>query len=187
MRDNIQLQYWLEQIALFNDEASFEQLFLHYNGRLFHLANSFVKMEEAAEEIVSDVFVNVWRNRSRLLEIENIDVYLYVAIKNLSLKQIGKHTAQSTFSIDDLHFDHLQSTCLTPEEMLVSKEILNRIYQAIESLPPKCRLIFKLVREDGLRYKDISQILNISVKTIDAQMAIAAKKVTQTLRMSLSR
>ena len=51
MRDNLQLQYWLEQIALFNDETSYEQLFLHYNDRLFNLANSFVKLEEAAEEV----------------------------------------------------------------------------------------------------------------------------------------
>jgi len=185
MRDNLQLQYWLEQIALFNDETSYEQLFLHYNDRLFNLANSFVKLEEAAEEIVSDVFVNLWRNRARLLEIENLDVYLYVAVKNLSLKQIGKHTAQASFSIDDLQLDHVQATSLSPEDLLVSKELLNRIHAAIEALPPKCRLIFKLVREDGLKYKDISQILNISVKTIDAQMAIAARKIAQTLRFTL--
>ncbi|MFT3749717.1 MAG: sigma-70 family RNA polymerase sigma factor [Agriterribacter sp.] len=70
---------------------------------------------------------------------------------------------------------------------MVSKEVLKYIHQAVENLPPKCRLIFKLVREDGLKYKEIAQVLNISVKTIDAQMAIAAKKITQSLSFLLEK
>lgn len=185
MRDPFQLQYWTEQVALFSDQSAYEQLFLHYNDRLYNLAYSFVKSEEAAEEIISDVFVNLWRNRARLLEIENLDVYLYVSVKNLSLKQISRNQASIAFSMDDLLLDNVKETSLSPEELLVSKEVIRQIHAAIDSLPPKCKLIFKLVREDGLKYKEIAQILNISVKTIDAQMAIAARKITQSLRFLL--
>ena len=185
MQDTFQLAYWKEQVALFNDQGAYEQLFLYYNDRLYHLAYSFVRSEETAEEIVSDVFVNLWRNRARLLEIESLDVYLYVSIKNLSLKHLSRLSSGTTFSMDDLLLDQVEASALSPEELMVSKEVLREIHAAIDSLPPKCKLIFKLVREDGLKYKEIAQILNISVKTIDAQMAIAARKIAQSLRFIL--
>ena len=61
----------------------------------------------------------------------------------------------------------------------------NKIQQAVEALPPRCKIIFKLVREDGLMYKEVSDILNISVNTIDAQMAIAVKKIVAALESEI--
>lgn len=187
MQDQLQLQYWVERVALFNDEAAYEKLFFHFNDALFNLAICFVKNKETAEEIVSDTFINLWRNRSRLPEIENLKVYLYVSVKNLCIKHITRNSAFEDFNLDELHLDTVAGTSFSPEDLFVSKEVLNYIHAAIESLPPRCRLIFKLVREDGLKYKEISQILNISVKTIDAQMAIAAKKITQSLSFLLKK
>jgi RNA polymerase sigma factor (sigma-70 family) len=60
---------------------------------------------------------------------------------------------------------------------------MTRMREAIESLPPRCKLIFKLVREDGLKYKEVAEILNISVNTIDVQMAIAVKKICTSLQI----
>lgn len=76
---------------------------------------------------------------------------------------------------------------MDPEDILVSKAMLQSLHAAIDELPPKCKLIFKLVREDGLRYKEIAQILNISVKTIDAQMAIATKRIVQSLSLIIQK
>jgi RNA polymerase sigma-70 factor (family 1) len=187
MQDQLQLQYWIERVALFNDEAAYEKLFFHFNDPLFNLAVCFVKNKEIAEEIVSDVFINLWRNRSRLTEIENLKVYLYVSVKNLCIKHITRNTSVEDFNLDALHLENVAATSRSPEDMFVSKEVIKYIHEAIEGLPPKCRLIFKLVREDGLKYKEIAQILNISVKTIDAQMAIAAKKITQSLSFLLKK
>ncbi|MBX2924775.1 MAG: RNA polymerase sigma-70 factor [Chitinophagaceae bacterium] len=187
MQNELQIQYWVERVALFNDGAAYEKLFFHYNDSLFNLAVCFVKDEVVAEEIVSDVFINVWRNRSRLPEIENLKVYLYVSVKNLCIKHLTRNKQIADFNLDDLNLESAAATAQTPEDLLVSKEVLKYIHKAIESLPPKCRLIFKLVREDGLKYKEIAQILNISVKTIDAQMAIAAKKITQSLSFLLEK
>lgn len=181
MEDELQLQYWVEQVALFSDEVAYEKIFLHFNDRLYHIAFSFVKDEQVAEEVVSDTFINLWRNRIRLLEIENLKVYLYVSVKNLSIKYLSRNKPRIDFSLNDILLEHVADTSQNPEDLMVSKEMFKSIHTAIENLPPKCRLIFKLVREDGLKYKEIAQILNISVKTIDAQMAIAGKRVIQSL------
>ena len=66
---------------------------------------------------------------------------------------------------------------------MITAEMMDRMHQAIESLPPRCKMIFKLIREDGLKYKEVGDILNISVNTIDAQMAIAVKKICTALQL----
>lgn len=187
MQNELQIQYWIERIALFNDEDAYEKMFFHYNDALFNLAVCFVKEEAVAEEIVSDTFINIWRNRSRLPEIENLKIYLYVSVKNFCIKHLTRNKQVNDFSMDDLLLENVAATSRSPEDLMVSKEVLKYLHQAVENLPPKCRLIFKLVREDGLKYKEIAQLLNISIKTIDAQMAIAAKKITQSLSFLLEK
>jgi RNA polymerase sigma-70 factor (ECF subfamily) len=175
----------MERVALFNDEQAFEKLFLHFNSDLYRLAFSFVKSKDIAEEIISDSFVNIWRNRARLLKIENIKLYLYVSVKNLSIKYLSRNKAGALVNLDDILIDSISSASPPPDDQLVSKEISRIIDEAVNDLPPRCRLIFTLVREHGLKYKEVSQLLNISVKTIDAQMAIAAKRAAQSIRLRL--
>ncbi len=181
MVDALQLQYWIEQAALFDNEEAYEKVFLHFNNNLYRLAFSFVRDEQVAEEIISDTFINLWKNRVKLLEIENLKVYLYISVKNLCIRHLSRNKSRIDFGFDDVFLEHAASTSHTPESLMVSEEMLKSLERAIENLPPKCRLIFKMVREDGLKYKEIAQILNISVKTIDAQMAIATKRVVQSL------
>lgn len=102
MQNELQIQYWVERVALFNDEAAYEKVFFHYNDALLNLAVFFVKDEAVAEEIVSDTFVNVWRNRSRLLEIDNLKVYLYVSVKNLCIKHLTRNKQVEDFNLNDL-------------------------------------------------------------------------------------
>jgi RNA polymerase sigma-70 factor (ECF subfamily) len=65
----------------------------------------------------------------------------------------------------------------TPERMLITKEMASQINKAVDALPPKCKLVFKLVREEGLKYREAAEILNISPRTVDTQMTIALKKI----------
>ena len=71
------------------------------------------------------------------------------------------------------------------KKKLIHSELLARINKAIEALPPRCKMVFKLVREDGLSYKEVGEILNISPKTVDAQMVIAVKQVGEKLKPDL--
>lgn len=185
MNAPFEIQLYVERIALLGDREAFEKLFYYYYKRLKRFAMAIVKNSETAEEIASDVFVILWKNSSRLLEIENLNNYLYIAVRNLSLRQISKAQKVHTFSIDDLDFDLIPSYEKNPEESLLNNEMIRHMEEAIEVLPSRCKTIYKLVKQDGLKYKEIATILNLSVRTIDAQMAIATRKISQSIRFYL--
>ena len=166
----------LHRIATYDDELAFKELYYIYYDRLFRFAMHFVKCEDICEEVVSDVFFNIWQNRRQLSHIENVESYLFKAIKNQSLHYTEKSKQHPVH--DELSFTMEYAIDTDNPESLLLNDELNKVLQyAIGSLPDKCRTIFKLVHEDGLPYKQIAEILGISVRTIDAQMAIATKKI----------
>lgn len=166
------------------NEQSLAALYKLFNKRLVHFARVVTRSPETAEEVVEDVFVKIWSNRHKVMEIDNLTVYLYVAVKNRSLNcisQKARELIQAPF--DDLDIE-LGDMASDPHNLLVTSEMMQKMQQAVDSLPPRCKMIFKLVREDGLKYKEVADILNISVNTIDVQMAIAIKKICTMLEMS---
>ncbi|PVD53974.1 RNA polymerase sigma-70 factor [Terrimonas sp.] len=156
---------------------------LFYN-RLYRTAFTFIKSKESAEEIVSDVFIKVWQMRVKLAEIENLSVYLYTVTKNLCLKYITRQYKNPVINLDEIAFE-TTIDFKTPEEICISSDITKKIREALNELPPKCRLILQLVKEDGLRYKEVAAILNISELTVRNQLAIAVKKLGKVLPVYL--
>ena len=71
--------------------------------------------------------------------------------------------------------------------MMITADMVNKILEAVNQLPPRCKLVYKFIKEDGLRYKEVAAILNISVKTIDNQLAIALKKIGAAINVNLKR
>lgn len=165
------------------DENAFTQLYLLYGKRLTLFAISLVRSKEIAEELVEDVFVRLWANRAQLSEIDNLTVYLYVAVKNRALNTLSQKAKELVAA----SFDYLDTTveefAADPYELMITSEMMARMQKAITGLPPRCKMIFKLVREDGLKYKEVAEILNISVNTIDVQMAIAVNKICTALNI----
>ena len=174
------------RVAVYEDATAYRDLFLSFYKPLRQFAMSFVKTRELAEEVVSDVFIRIWEKRRELDSIENLRVYLYISIKNTSLKCLLQQKKQASLSIDDLDVE-IESFYRNPEELFLTAEMLRRIEDAINLLPPRCKLIFKLVKEDRLRYKEVASILNISVKTIDAQLALALKKISKAISFDLKK
>lgn len=164
-----------------NDEAAFACLFEMFNKRLMAFSYSLVHSKEIAEEVVEDVFVKLWLKRGSISNIANLAVYLYVAVKNLSLNRISEKARQLITQPFDGVEPQVEALTDDPYSLLVTAEMLGRMNKAIDELPPRCKMIFKLVREDGLRYKEVAEILNISVNTIDVQMAIAVKRICRAL------
>lgn len=168
------------------DELAFAELHKMYNKQLLLFAASILRNNESAEEVVEDIFINIWRNKSSVAEIENIVVYLYVAVKNKCLTLLSQKARELVTAPYD--FINIQiNEPSNPYSQLVSAEMYNKMKAAIENLPPKCKMIFKLIREDGLKYKEVSEILNISVNTIDAQMAIAVKRICAAMQIEKSK
>jgi RNA polymerase sigma-70 factor (ECF subfamily) len=165
-----------DKLTALNDEPAFEQFYREYFIRLYRFCFSIIHQKEAAEEIVNDVFLNLWKQRNRSSEIENLDLYLYVSVKNLSLNCLRNNHFAHTIDIELTCNDHIHFAP-DPETLLVSSENIKKINAAINQLPPRCKLIFKLIKEDGLKYKDVATLLNLSVKTVEAQLVIAVKKI----------
>lgn len=181
-----EIKEWQRRISLYDDELAYKELFLHCYPPLLKFAVSFVKVAEIAEEVVSDVFISLWERRRQLEEVNNLQVYLYVSVKNTALKYLFKQKKQVSITIDDLSVE-MASPHQNPEQQLLTTEMMERITAAIEGLPPRCKVIFKLIREDGLKYKEIAEILNISVKTIDNQLAVALAKIARALNVQLKK
>lgn len=169
-----------KKIALYDDMKAYRQLCDTFYQRLYRTAYAFLKSKEPAEEIVSDVFIKVWQLRAKLQEVENLSVYLYTVTKNLCLKYITRQYKNPVTSLDIMHFE-TSIDFNTPEDICISADIIKKIRMALDELPPKCRLILQLVKEDGLRYKEVAEILHVSEHTVRNQVAIAVKKLGKAL------
>lgn len=167
-----------------DDHTALRELYNHFGKQFYELALAIVQSVEMAEEIVEDVFIAVWKNRATIKEIDNLQVYLYVCTRNTSRSYLRKYKNRATINFDEVQLPHFRVN-ITPEDMLISGEIIRRINLAINELPPKCRLIFKMVKEDGLKYKEVAELLSISSKTVENQMAIALKKIHKAITIFL--
>lgn len=166
------------------DEIKLAELYKLFHKRLQHFSRLIIRNDQIAEEVVDDVFVKLWARRNKINEIENLTVYLYIAVKNQSLNALSKKAQELiTESFNYLDID-IEEAVGSPDELMITSEMMHRMQAAVDALPPRCKMIFKLIREDGLRYKEVAQILNISVNTIDVQMAIAVKRICSALQIS---
>lgn len=181
LNSDSQLTLLVRKIALEDDGEAYKELFLSYYTRLSRFAYSICGNKESSEEIVSDVFMKIWSNRKSLLAIQNFHLYLYIATRNHSLNYLKKANRQIFFSLDEAVVE-MESLYVNPEKLMLTAEMLKRIEAAVNGLPNRCRLIFRLVREDGLQYKEVAELLHLSVKTVENQMTIALSKIATSIQ-----
>ena len=161
------------------DVAAFKQLFHEYYPRLVLLAKRYLGRKDLSEEMVQEVFLNIWEKKETL-HVENLSSYLYRATVNECLKYIrhqkvvGEHVRKTS----DLPPDQPN----LPEEIYFSKEIEKITGNTLARLSETDRQIFLLNRQEGLTYKEIADKLNISVKTVEAHMSSVLKIFRQVLK-----
>ena len=172
------------RIGIYDDEPAYREVFLRYYTPLVDFALSYIPYRSLAEEVVSDVFIKIWEKRKTITQIQNLRVYLYISTKNTALNYLDRQKRTEFLNPDELKQEE-RSPFLNPEQIMISAEMMKRIQEAIQSLPPRCKLVFKLVREDGLPYREVAEILDISIKTIDNQLAIALRKISESINFSL--
>ncbi|WP_298391979.1 sigma-70 family RNA polymerase sigma factor [Hydrotalea sp.] len=171
------------QIASYEDETAYKKLFYCVFPSLQNHAFAILQSRQLAEEVVSDVLIEVWKRRATLMEIENLRLYLFVSVRNGAIKKLQqekKSTRQQP--IYELKVE-LISEYIQPDAIVQLSETTQQIKEAVQQLPPQCKLIYKLAKEDQLKYRDIAALLQISVKTIDHQLAIALKKLAEKLSL----
>lgn len=163
-----------------NDRQAFALFFTRYHGKLITFALHYVRARELAEEAVADVFLKLWQKRATLPEVSNLTSYIYIAVRNQALNYRQKIENQPTLSLDDVPLG-LTVEPMTPERELLTAELQAHIQAAVDKLPPQCQTIFRLIREDGLKYREVAEIMGISAKTVEVQMGIAIKKISAEL------
>jgi len=170
----------LLQLALKDDERAFEQLYDMFYSKMYATAFQYLKNKPLAEEVVSDIFCRIWKKRNELDQIKNFESYVFISVRNLSLNYIRNNSRNSNESLDEVSF-HISDSVALPDEMMEAHELQEIISHSVESLPKKCKAIFKMIRFDGLKYKEVASELDISVNTVDTQMRIALKRIAQSL------
>jgi RNA polymerase sigma-70 factor (ECF subfamily) len=174
------------RIALSDDQSAYKELFTEFYSYLYRFARSFVKSKQIAEEIVSDVFIKIWEKRRELERIANLKVYLYIATRNIALNYLDKQKRSDTNNLESFA-SGIKSFYFNPEQLMITAEMMKRIQKAIDDLPARCKLVFKLVKEDGLKYREAAEILQISVKTVENQLAIALHKIGHAVSFDIKR
>jgi len=174
----------LQQQLASNNEIALKALHDAFADKLFHFAYAIVHSKEIAEEIIEDVFIKVWQKRSHIATIENLTFYLFITTKNIACNYLHKYRRKKNIPLDELSLPYYYIN-ISPEDLLITSETLQGINKAINELPPQCRIIFKLIKEDGLKYKDVAALLNLNIKTVENQMGIALKKLYASIEILL--
>jgi RNA polymerase sigma-70 factor (ECF subfamily) len=162
------------------DQKVFQTIVFKFSDALLAFSIGFVRKREIAEEIVSDAFVALWHQRFQITEIKDLKAYLYILVRNASISHLRKVNNRREISLETLE-DYYTLPITGPETDDITEEILNQINQAIDQLPPKCKIVFTLAKVQGMKYKEISEVLGISVKTINNHIANALVHISQAL------
>ena len=175
--DKLSLKEIFEKLAESPDRLIYNFFFNKYYPKLIWFALLYVKQHRAAEEVVSDVMLNIFKKRKKLAKTDNIEGYIFISVKNQSLKYLRKNKRQVYVDILESDTDLLMTTSASPEYEYLENEFHQVVKSVIESLPPKRKLVFKMIKEDGLKYNDVAKLLDLSVKTIETHMGLALKSL----------
>lgn len=154
--------------------TEFERNFKNHYRPLCLYALQYTEQTDDAEDVVQQVFTEVWEKNQKGVVIENLKAYLYRAVRNRSLSA----AAQTPVSVAADTLPEVEDT--SEEEAVQAAERHARMWDAIDRLPTERRKIFLLNKRDGLKYKEIAEELRISVKTVENQMGKALKALRET-------
>ncbi|UII32741.1 RNA polymerase sigma-70 factor [Fulvivirga ulvae] len=161
------------------DVQAFEGLFRRHYAGMCGYALRYVEGSALAEEMVQDVFLGFWEKRLTLEITGSVEAYLYRSVRNACLNHI-KH-AKVKHRYAESHISTVVEEENRVSDKVVELELHERIETCVNQLPPERKKIFKMSREEGLKYKEIAGQLGLSVKTVEAQMGKALKFLRENL------
>ncbi|MBF4471779.1 MULTISPECIES: RNA polymerase sigma factor [Flavobacterium] len=161
------------------DESALTELYNKFWQLLFTSSYNVIKDKELCEDIIQDIFMNIWHNREKLDIHISLKGYMYACARYQVFSYLKKNKDKVHVEIFDDLEKRFQHT--TPETEMMHEELVQQINLIIEALPEKCQLVYKLSREEQLSHKEIAERLNISAKTVENHIG----KALQTIRASM--
>ncbi|HYG18000.1 MAG TPA: RNA polymerase sigma-70 factor [Ohtaekwangia sp.] len=162
------------------DITAFEMLFKTYYQPLCHYAYTFVRDRDNAEEIVQSAFLSVWEKRETLEIRTAVKPYLYAMVRNACLNVLKHEKIRQLHVAGELAV--AERSVESVSNTVMASELETRIFQAMETLPEQCRLVFKLSRFEELKYAEIATQLGLSIKTVENHMGKALKIMRDQLK-----
>ncbi|WP_455639098.1 RNA polymerase sigma-70 factor [Parabacteroides sp.] len=178
----------MEQWLLGSGQDDYSKAYTIYFPKLVRFSETYLLSEEDAENLVQDIFLYLWEHKEQIPLLGNLNAYLFTMVKNRCIDFLRKQTraGNTKLPLSELEEKELQFKLYSlqkfDENHFSVADIDTLITQAIDSLPERCREIFILSRMEGLRHKEIAERLNISINTIESQIAIALKKLKVALK-----
>ncbi len=159
------------------DKHALVALYRLYWQRLFLSAYNILKDKAACEDIVQETFLQLWQRRETLDIHHSAEAYLFSVIRYSVFRHIKKERVRAEV------FEQLTARLYnaTPEDIVTEKNIRHQVAGVVETLPDKCREVYRLSREEHLSHREIAARLNISTKTVENQLTIALKKIRFTV------
>lgn len=178
-QDNTRMEVLFNRIQR-SEKQAFDQLYILHFDSMKRFAQQYVKHEEAANELVSEVFVQIWLRREALHEISNHTLYLYRSVKNACLTYLKRENRYAQISIDEVDQASLpREATANPEQLLEYKELLLHLDEAVDLMPDQRRTIFRMVKEDRLKCREVAELLGLSVRTVENQVYRAVKQLNE--------
>lgn len=178
----------MKETLLNMKETDFDRIYVIYFPKLVRFAQTYLLHREDAENIVQDIFLQLWESADQHLLESSLNAYLFTIVKNRCIDALRKYDQMqdkrcllSDLERKEFNFK-LYSLQHFDDNHLTLPEIEQIIQQAMDSLPLRCREIFMLSRIEGLKHKEIAERLQLSVNTVEGQISIALRKLREALK-----
>lgn len=177
--EKARLIYLQNRVAYARDQAAYKELYIYFHPSVFKLASLISAQQAMAEDIVSDVMTRLWTMEHKLAYIEHLKTYLLTAIRNTAITYMKK--SRNEILCDDFSTEAPLNHSEIPDQLLINMELHQIMSIAVDNLPQKCQIVYRLIKEEGLTHKEVSEILQLSTNTLENHMSTALKKLRATL------
>ncbi len=170
-----------QRIAFKDDEQAFNVFFDRYHTKLIQFALLFVPQIDQAEDVVSNVLIRLIKNADKVFAMQNLEGYLFMSVKNEAIN-FQKKESKHKLSITDTDTDFFSHEFVDPMEKLIEKELRELISNTIEGLPLKRKMVYKLIKDEGMKYQEVADLMNISKRTVEVHLKLAVKELRVAVR-----
>lgn len=161
------------------DRQAFKELYLYYYNRIFFFANRLVKNADEADDITSDTFFKLWRQRASFASLSNVRAFLYMTCRNACYDYLRSRQSHHV-SHEEIRYLSRQADGASEREM-IEPMILREIQLLVKTLPPRCQEVFRLLFFQKKKAREVAVQLGISLSTVHAHKSSAIRKLREAL------